>query len=414
MANIVPIIAVQDTPQSTSSTTMVDANCETSVLANGVDYLVIVCGNHGGSDTSCVSAAQILFGSTVIGYSASEGRGTALHADSTQLNGFKKVTGNGTDTLKIQFQCITSSDTAYIGAMAIIAIPLDDLTLNTDYWFTGSNSSGWEQEDPSSWTTLKTMSPTLPADDYLILMSAEASSPTTTASDGYNIRGIADGSYICETEGSGYGWTEEPEDTNDVFNISWLTMETLSAGSRTFTIECNNIGSAVCDFRRSNIWVFKKSSFAQILQNKFSTSINTSSSTYVDWTASDLAINPTVQSYILALGYAVGMDSSFYSPLIELYNATETAEHRIDGGEYVNEYGTGGADRVATMLAHCGQYNTGSDTWRFRVRSPGGTVYWGRNNPNTADIQSNLILWQLSTVEAAAPKQEQLFFGRVM
>jgi hypothetical protein len=36
--SIVPIVAYQETVQTTTSTSTVTANCETSPLANGVDY----------------------------------------------------------------------------------------------------------------------------------------------------------------------------------------------------------------------------------------------------------------------------------------------------------------------------------------------------------------------------------------
>jgi hypothetical protein len=413
MANITPIIAIQDTVQNTAQTTWQDASCETSALADGVEYLVIHCGNMGGDATSAEIEAQLLLGSTQIGYGASEGRGTSNNFDGGQINGYKRVTGNGTDTLKYQFDVITSGDTAYIGAMAIIAIPLTELTENTDFWHSGTNSSSNEVTNAStSGETLRTYSPTLPeTGDYLILMSAEC----TPGSGGtaYGLRASADGTDICQTDTSTYGWREEYETDTDWMNQAWCTMETLSSGSRTFLMRCASYTSATADFRRSNIWTFKKSAFEQIVQNKFSTGISDTSSTYINWSASDQAINPTEQSYIVALGYAVGRTSTYASPVIELYNATDTTSHRTESGEYINDYGTGN-DRVGVFLAHCGQYNTGSDTWRFRVRAPSGTVYWGRNLDDNGDIQSNLILWQLTTVEAAAPKQEQLFYGRVM
>lgn len=162
-ASITPITAFQDTQQITSEITLQPANCETAALSNGVKYLVIYCGNHGGYDTSAVSELVLEHGSTVIARGVGEGRGLYFHWDTGQTSGYYIVTGNGTDTLRFRFRCVTSSDTAYVGAMAIIAIPLTDLTENTGYFQSVSNTEDVVSNAAvGSWTTLSSQVFNLP------------------------------------------------------------------------------------------------------------------------------------------------------------------------------------------------------------------------------------------------------------
>jgi len=225
MASITPIIATQDTEQSTSSSSPTDASCTTSALANGVDYLVRYTANIGGDNTSTVPAIRLVHGSDVLADVAAEGRGLSNHWDSCQCQGYAKVTGNGTDTLKFQFWS-TDGNYCFAGAMAIVAIPLTDLTENSDYWHSGTNSATYEVSGAStSWETLRSQAFTLPdAGDYLVLMSAEGQpSNSGNSNERMRLRWLVDSTYLCPTDVGGVGNSEEWEDNVDTWDYSVAT-----------------------------------------------------------------------------------------------------------------------------------------------------------------------------------------------
>lgn len=411
MASITPITAFQDTEQSTSSTTPVDANCETSALSNGVDYLIIYTGNVGGGATSEQPRMQLLFGSTVLGWVSGEGRGLDNHWDGAQCSGFRKVTGNGTDTLKFQIWCGLSGDLTYAGAMAIIAIPLTELTENTDYWFSGTNSGTDEVTDAStSWETWRSQAFTLPASgDYLVLMSGECQAENSGGgqADSWGARYYVDSTEIVPMD-TGTGHNQEWEDDTDYDSVTVASLVlSLSSGSRTFKMECGSRGSATANFRRSNIFVIRKAAFDQIIQTRDTTGTSTTSTSFVDFSGLNTTYTPNQQEYVVVMAHTVPGNSTTYTATTELLNDSDSTEHRVNSGEYNNDNGFD-TERcgVPNLLAHCGQYSTAKN-WKVRFRADaGGTAVIGRNRPNTGGVESNFIFWGLTTAEAPTDMHE--------
>ncbi len=175
------VFASQDTEQTTTSLTFVDANCETAALDTGVDYLVIYAGNLGSNSTSD-TGMQVLFGGTKIagaGFAKSAlGTFGDVHYNSAYLHGIYKVTGNGTDTVKFQFKSIAAT-TAYAGAMSITCIPLDDFTENTDWFYAeNTNSDGFDvlnasTTDPASVSLLSSTFNSMGVGNWIFLWSSE-------------------------------------------------------------------------------------------------------------------------------------------------------------------------------------------------------------------------------------------------
>ncbi len=199
---ITPLIATSNTQESTTSTSMVDTDVliDGASLQNGVDYLVMYNMGYGVSSTSVVTSVQVVHGSSIIAESSDDGSssGTPESMRAASLSGYHIITGtgNGADDLKIQF--LASTATAYIGGKTIIAIPLDDLTENTDYWKSISNSEDVVTDAAvGSSTELAGITIDLPqTGDYIVLMSAEGGADTSGVNDGEQFRAFIDGAQV--------------------------------------------------------------------------------------------------------------------------------------------------------------------------------------------------------------------------
>ena len=398
ITGITPITAFQDTQQSTSSTSLVDANCETSALSNGVNYLVIYCGNIGGNDNGAHVELVLIFGATTIARCTAEGtdQTTVLHVAAGALHGYYIVTGDGTSTLKFQFRCITSLDTAYAGAMGIVAIPLTELTQNSDYWYSVSNTED-VVTNPSTWTNLASQTWSLPeTGNYLILMSAEGGCDGSSTSDAPMVRFQLNGA----TLGSEY--MEEWEDNVDNMNFAKATVVNCNSGDNTFRIQVTDEDgtSPSADFHRPRIVVIKCSAFNQIVDTSTSTGVSTISTTYVDWSALTTTYTPNQQEYVVVLANLNGLHSSSYHvPVFQIYDATASTAHREDSGEYGNDgYGTGhgaGADQMASIAVAVKQQSAATQ-WKVQIRTEdGSTAYYSQTGTGTGH-RSDLILWGLS------------------
>ena len=390
--SITPITAFQDTPQSGSSALTV-ANAETAPLANGVPYLVIYSGNHGGSDSSAVSELVLEFGTTVIARGVGEGRGTSNHWDSGQTAGFYLVVGDGTSTLRFRFRCVTSFDTCYAGSMAIIALPLDLLTEGEDYWYEVRNGDSWNVTNAptGSWTDLLTVPFNLPeTGDYIVLMSGEGRSNNQDPVEAARMRFLANGSVL------GSDYHQEREDDRDSHNFMKAQVVSLPAGSQTFEVECRSRTDPQADFRRARIVVLRAAAFDQVLQTSDTSGAQSTSTSFVDFSGLDTTFTPNLPEWVVVLANAV-LGSSTQAATAELRDDTAGASYRVNGGEMENDVGfSSGRDQQPTLLAHAAQL-AATSTWKVRYRAdPSGTAVIGRNAANTAGIRSDLIVWGLS------------------
>jgi hypothetical protein len=398
--SITPITAFQDTQQSTSSASLVDANCETSVLSNGVDYLVIYCGNVGSDNNAAHVELVLKYGTTTIARCTAEGTDqTAVrHCAAGACQGYYIVTGDGTSTLKFQFRCLNGY-TAYAGAMGIVAIPLTALTQNLDYWYSISNTENIIT-NPSTWTDLASQTWNLPeTGNYLVLMSAEGGCNGGNEANGPMVRFQLNG----ETLGSEY--TEEWEDNLDNMNFAKATVVSCNSGDNTFAIQVKDYGSTpTADFHRPRIIVIKCSAFDQIVDTSTSTGVSTSSTTYVDWSALTTTYTPNQQEYVVVIANPNGLHHSTYEvPVFQIYDATASTAHRVDSGEYGNAgYGTGhasGADQLAAIAVTVKQQSSATQ-WKVQIRTEnGGTAYYSQTGTGTGH-RSDLIIWGLSVKES--------------
>jgi len=395
-----PIYDYNNIQQNTTSTSPVDSSCETSALEDGVDYLVIYVNNAGSDSDSNRAHVQLLFGSSVIAQTEGEGKGLDYHWDSVQLQGFARVTGDGSSTLKFQFW-IESSGTARVGGQYIIAIPLKYLVEGYDFFYSGTNSDTEEESDvSSSWTTLRSATWNTANTEYIVLMSAECNAGGNSEDSAWKTRYYVGDTELTPTETS-VGHLQEWENDNDWDSVVSKSMVTIPEGSNTFKIECASRLNGSSSFRRSRIWAFRKEAFQQIKQTIDTSGDSTTSATYVDFSGLTTSYTPSQLEYVIALSQCVSNNDSDSPTIFRLYQSTDGNQYCVGAGEYLNNSGfNSDSDLVPTLLAATEEIST-AKTWKtqYKTAYTPSTSTVGRNRENTAGVQSGLILWGLTTVE---------------
>ena len=397
---LIPISAFQDSQQNTTSATPVSANCQTAPLNAGVDYLVIYRGSCGNSNATDSGELRLRFGASLdLGYASSEGAAANVHYRGDQCQGFARVTGNGTDSLRFMLNQAGGS-TAYAGSMAIIAIPLFELLEGTDYWHSGAATGSVElSAAPTTPAVLRSVTVNLPeAGNYLVMMSCEGN-PGTAEAHAARVR--------CEIDGLRWGdgaanqdWIKEHEVNSDWFAFAFAGVEPLSAGAHTLTIKAASRSATTASFRRSRIWIVRASAFDQIKQVRDLAGTTTTSSAFVDYTSN--AYVPNQPERVVVLGAtSVGQSNSDASALCQL--VTSAGVRNADAGPNMNDGGFDtSSDRPTTLLCAVENLSAGF-TYMLRVSNGhgAGTGRFGRNQQNTAGAETNLIVWSMTHLKPA-------------
>lgn len=419
----------ENTEQTTTSSTFVNAggSSQTPVLANGVDYFVMYRASVANDISGSIGRGRI-----VLGPSGTDASTTVLglcNADSANLNqantggqvqGFCRITGNGTDVLKFQIRAAT--DTTRIGSMSIVAIPLDQLTEGVDYFFSGTNSGTDEVTNAAvrpTYTTQRSATFNLPDDgDYLVLMSSEGRPQGGSSAEAAIFRPSIAGT-VPSPDPDVADYQYEWESNADRRNFAVAKIANLSAGSNTFEMLVASRNTAVSDYRRSRIAVFRVASFDQLTGTNVAAGgtegLSTASSTYVD--ASDLDTNytPNQAEDVVILGsWTLVSNSIFDPPQCRIRNATDGINHNGGAGCIQNNASvTSGADNsVVFGVATENLGTTATRTYKAQAREPGGfaTVYLGRNRTDGASSEASLILWSMEATPLETD-QPAVFFG---
>lgn len=146
MPAITPIFATNFVANTGDETAFTDSGCETSALQNGVDYLVFFGASvRNDTDLDYGADARIVHGSTELcSVRANETfvGGPAGAYGGYPLTGVVVVTGNGTDTLRLQRRRVggAAADDVSINGQYIYAIPLSAWADNIHYFY-GENAS---------------------------------------------------------------------------------------------------------------------------------------------------------------------------------------------------------------------------------------------------------------------------------
>ncbi len=386
-----------NTEESTTSSTWADTavSIAGSSLLDGVDYLVLYTASIGGSTVSAVPFARLQFGSTVIANVGGTGSssGTPNHCRSICISGYYIITGNGLDSLQFQ-KARTVIGTGYIGGQSIIAIPLDDLVENTDYFQTTQN--GDTAVITSTSTTgqnqdLISLVKTTEAADYLVLASGEILAGNAVGANA-KIRLDIDGGnkkidMLCNDNINQHyaGW-------------SYAKIHTFTAASHNIAIEgqANGSGSAVRSWRRGRIILIKIASFDQLV----STSDNTVDTVGTNWTSTEVSnshvytANQTEDVVVIG-NLMAARKQAFRYTLTFLRDNTSGLEwskyigvdHTLDDTTEVNSL---------TAIMH-ENINTSAKTYQFKRTDENNTTH------NTVD-EDDIIVWSMNTVGAPATR----------
>lgn len=406
---------------STTSTTMQDGSCAVTIpaLFAGRTYFVAARANFGGNDNAQVGEVRLfqVTGSVAIGLASGEGAGVSAAWGSGQFHGFFKITaGAGGDTFKLQHRNVTSSDTDFLGAMAILAVPLDQkteldsfdnsviveaapLVSGVDYYHSGTNSATAEVSSISNtWTTQRTVDFTaMEAGDYMVFISTEVLPGSGTASDGAMARFQIDAANINSLP----DFKKEWETNEDRFCFAYSGKVTVTAGTHTFRIQVQNKNAnAIVSAARSNIWAFKCSSFT-----KTASTVNTSGQSALTNTSYDatdfmtLVDVPTAMGANRAVFAYTNYSNSINNATLGQLGKTDGTAYVTDTGETQNNSGNSSDDDVIPTVAFSHENGSPSISRTHRLRSrvaAASTGTAGRNAGNTAGVHSNLLLWELA------------------
>ena len=382
MASIVPIPATQNTEQSVSAASgEVNLNCDTAALEDGVVYLIDYTGNHGGSDTSAVSQMRLRFGSTVLtgteyGNSVGEGRGLDNHWDSGHCCGWALVTGDGSSKLGFTGLSVTSGDTAYFGAMSILAWPITDFEVlfeDSSSNPTHTNSATAEQTDVSTsgFTDIRSQDVTVEAGDYLVLMSVECFGMSSEGSTRHNTHFVVDGTELCFDTTNHF--REELEDTRDRFNMRIARVHTFeSGGDVTVAIQGRSENAAECDYGRSRIFLIPLAQFDQVVTNIDADGGSTTQSSFGTDAICTQAYTPNQDEYVWVIASGQGTTNVSNTGNTQLTNTTDAVNYCVDSGEYNNQ-STGDSVPVALSAAPQLTAAGGAKTFEIQMRTNSGT-----------------------------------------
>jgi len=419
MALITPIVDRDYTTRSTTSTTDVAVGLETSALANGSDYLIIVRGNVGGSDASALPVGGCSFldpntdapgKGNGIASARLEGRGLGNPWDSGSWFGAAILSGNGVKVLQAYLRT-SASDTAFIGGQIACAIPLNSYTAGVDYFSDqvldpSATDAQTTDDTPVAIGGTITFSLPGPTQDWIIFASVKCETQTgATNADARSFVLFVDGVQV------GPSWHEEFEDTKDTgeFGVCYV-LPSLAPGNHDFELRVfNRAANTVVRGLRHKLVLLRAGMFRQVKQVQDSTGLATpfTNTTYSDSIAIlDTSIEVEVaDTWVLAIATVCGRHTSNQTTLMEIRNKTTGVSDSIDSGNFENGWSSGG-DLIPTTLVYLRQHSASAETIAVRARIDavaGGGGLLGRNENNSTGVLSNLVLIELATPGAAAP-----------
>lgn len=400
-----PVIFVsQDTEQTVTSTSFQDVNCETTALLDGVDYLIIYTANVGNDATTQRSTLDVFYGVLKIGgcFSQKSNMGTFgdAHYNAAGLNGIFKVTGDGVSTVKFQAKA-TGISTAYVGAMAITCVPLDQFTQNTDYYYASNTNNDTfdvinaSATDPPSDSLLSSTFTGMAAGNWLFLWSDEAS-VGNAISRAFASRFQVDSVTVGPTR-----YARHNDNTNaSIFTFaSAHVVNVPTGGSIPAEILVGSLVAGEADFRRGRIFAINTALFSQVLSTTDSTGLTTNAGAFLDFTGLNTTVVPTnVNSPIIVFTSATSYTQDVNSGMTSaLRNETDGIDYRDDSGgrnSAVGGLGATGVDLNNSFMSHF-EERSSSTEYRYQIRTVGaGDVSVGRNDDDTGGEHSEMIVWE--------------------
>lgn len=388
------IQASQLSVQTVASASYEDVACETAALADGVDYLVWLRGSCGADSSSRLAHLQLLHGATQIAEAGGEAAAAAATGFcSPALCGVRKVTGDGSSTLK--FQSKRNAGTGRAQAMSAIAIPMTLFgTEGADYHASMTNAADEVVSDATTadWTDVMSVDWDFGASqDWLILGSFETDFDALTADRGTAARLLVDGVALDCLQ------SKDGEDPLDIMSWAFGTLETLS-GVKTIKLQVISSGTAETDVRRPNLIAIRKDHWNQIARTQYeSTRQVEGDGTYTQLTELDTTVAPvSAGAHVLTMVAGNCSISTFaHTALAKLRNATDATDFCTDSGDSQNN----NADDACLWVAAC-EALAGAKDYEFWFRSSDAAA--DARVPSNDDERVQLIAWELATPDAPA------------
>ncbi|GAG24037.1 unnamed protein product, partial [marine sediment metagenome] len=161
--------------------------------------------------------------------------------------------------------------------------------------------------------------------------------------------------------------------------------------------------SDTSDYRRSRHVLIKASTFDQVVANENTTGFTTDSSTYVS-SGFDTYYAPRRNETVIVLANAiVGSDSDDEQATVQLrkdQDGMASQYYRLDHGQDERDAGfDANRDQVPVFMLHADESQALPAHWYWEIKNAAGganLVALGRNEDNTADKQSDMIIFTLS------------------
>lgn len=396
MTQITPLSSFSNTEETSISSTRADTavSIAGSSLLNNVKYLVIYTCGFGASDITSEPEPQVEFGSTIIAHVGSEcsSSGGVNHGRGKNLCGFHIITGNGSDGLKITKRRSHGSGTTYYGGLGLIAIPLDDLTEDDDYFQTTQNGDAAElslNNNPTATGDLLSLTKTLEATDYLILASCEVQPTSDDANNDTKTNIDIDGTDQKEDQYN----ISNASMANHFLSFSYARIHTFTAASHTIKIEAEALGSDTKNraWRRGRIILIKKDIFDQMVSTTDDTSdtVGVNYSTFED--DNSHTYTPNQQEHVVVLGNAMqSTKQNFRSTYFFLLNNDDSTEFsKYIGCDYLGQ----NTSEVQSILVAGTEQISAEKTYKIRRSDENNTTH---NQVNYSDI----IVWSMELAEA--------------
>ncbi len=375
-----------DDTTGTLSTTGFTTVHTTPALPPG-ENLVFYRGNIGIDSSSAGTGnteIRARYGGSLLGGGYGNSSVKVGHTGGAETAGFKVITSDGVTTANIQAKVGSGSNTGQYGALGIVSVPLEQMSLvsGTDYWHT--NGVNDVQVDSSTgWTDYGFLDFTAPENgEYLILYSSEIAAGIMG-----RVRFLLDGVPMSVQAESGIG------DLDYGSPCPGAVIETLTAGPHTLQMQqATNTAFITSSYsHRTRFFVLKTSAFDQIQGVSSAVEQSTFGSSPQKLTEYTQTYTPKQSEQLLILGVAGFKSATDYAAAgYSIRNDTDGEYYSIDSGQHIYNEGSlsDDVDYRPTLMFHLlDDVIAPKDFYLTFRQTAGGTI---------TNTDGSLILWGMS------------------
>ena len=377
-------------------------------LISGKKYLILYNVSFGANDVSALAEVFLVDDGGNVDYAYGAGEGEDFGDDEatriSNLAGAFIYTSDGTD-MEYAYRTIAPGDQIWMAGATIMAIPLEGLVEDTDYWYVGDDLQDTPVVETATGTvTVNTLTKTLPeAGNYLVFSSCEAETPDSAGpGDGDMMRLKIDG--VIQKE----SFQKETEDLRDRHCFSYARVHNLTAASHTFIVEgASQKGTSDKKFYRSRIAVFKASRFDQIAFDQEDSSTAITAQYPSSDTGTTVVYVPNQNESVVVINNAIAWRTGPGSAMMR----TGVSGTAIT--EFASEQNLPGTDQDrGTYTQHSTEALTAPKTYNSLFSETVEDVTNGVD-PETSFYQYvDTIVWSMSVVDRTRDTQQ--FDGKVV